>query len=178
MEFAAADIISGKLFDVECKYCGHKTRVNYPILFNDMEHDVMIYYVSDDADIEDIKKDMFLGRWRYRFVYSQESLREKASIFQEGLDDRVIEIYKVLMGVLLQEQHPSEVLEGMYFLARDGEYQLEILMKSGGVGHIAMNMDLYRDIEKKRMKLLRETDDSVIDQAWAMQVIRDDNSEE
>ena len=37
MDFALPDIISGKLFEVSCKGCGFTSRVDYPILFNDMQ---------------------------------------------------------------------------------------------------------------------------------------------
>lgn len=52
MNFAIPDIISGKLFEVECKKCGYKTHVNYPMLFNDMIHNVMIYSVAPDSTEE------------------------------------------------------------------------------------------------------------------------------
>ena len=42
MNFAIPDIISGKLFDVDCKKCGQHIHLNYPLLFNDMIHSVMI----------------------------------------------------------------------------------------------------------------------------------------
>ena len=37
MPNAIEDMISGKLFEVECGKCGYKTHVNYPMLFNDMK---------------------------------------------------------------------------------------------------------------------------------------------
>ena len=52
---AMEDVISGKLFEIECKHCGLKTNVNYPILVNDMEHNVMVYYVQPD-DTEETEK--------------------------------------------------------------------------------------------------------------------------
>ena len=43
-ENAREDIISGKLFDVCCPDCGYKARVQYPILFTDLEHNTWIWF--------------------------------------------------------------------------------------------------------------------------------------
>ena len=100
MDFAIPDIISGKLFEVECKKCGYKTHVNYPMLFNDMIHNVMIYSVAPDSTEEtekalDSLKKMYPGRTR--IVTDQSTLREKTAIFNAGLDDRVTEILKLII---------------------------------------------------------------------------------
>ncbi len=52
MDFAIPDIISGKLFEVVCDRCGQKLHLMYPILFNDMIHNVMIHYVMPGQEQE------------------------------------------------------------------------------------------------------------------------------
>lgn len=84
MSFAMKDIISGKLFEVECKNCGLRTHVNYPILVNDMEHNVMIWYTYPDG-IEEAEKALVPMKKMYnghlRIVTDQADLREKVAIF-------------------------------------------------------------------------------------------------
>ena len=106
MPFALKDIITGKLFEAECKKCGKKANVHYPILVNDMAHRVMIYYIfpEDKEQTEkalEFMKNMYDGR--VRIVTDQASLREKVAIFKEELDDRIIELLK--LSILAQMQN-------------------------------------------------------------------------
>ena len=55
MKFAIPDIISGKLFEAVCSGCGETYTMDYPILFNDMLHKVMIHYVAEEDVDEAIK---------------------------------------------------------------------------------------------------------------------------
>lgn len=104
MSFAIKDIISGKLFEVECKNCGLRTHVNYPILVNDMEHDVMIWYTYPDG-IEETEKALVSMKKMYnghlRIVTDQADLREKVAIFSADLDDRIIEVLTTIITPLL-----------------------------------------------------------------------------
>ena len=76
---AITDIISGKLFDIHCEKCGYKTRVDYPILFNDMVHKVMIYYIHPDQMEETMKaaEVLKITGAKVRIVLSQNELRKK-----------------------------------------------------------------------------------------------------
>ena len=69
MPDAIPNIISGKLFEAACKKCGYKTHVNYPLLFNDMLHQVMIYNavpenVKEAEDALNSMKTLYPGRTR------------------------------------------------------------------------------------------------------------------
>ncbi|MBN3018528.1 hypothetical protein JXX18_22545, partial [Ruthenibacterium lactatiformans] len=67
-------------------------------------HQTMIYYVSENS-VEEIQK-MFSDKdgesgflipgYRKRIVTNQNALREKAIIFENELDDRVVELIKLL----------------------------------------------------------------------------------
>lgn len=43
---AKQQLLDGTLFRFECDKCGHKSNVNYGILYHDMRHQAMIYYVD------------------------------------------------------------------------------------------------------------------------------------
>ena len=97
-------------FQFICPTCGEKTYVDYGFLYHQMEDGIMIHYASSDEDAEEIYKmvtnkeqdglfhDMLDADYLIRIVRSQNELREKISIFDEGLDDRIIEIIKLFLG--------------------------------------------------------------------------------
>ena len=170
MNFAIPDIISGKLFEVECKKCGYKTHVNYPMLFNDMIHNVMIYSVAPDSTEEtekalDSLKKMYPGRTR--IVTDQSTLREKTAIFNAGLDDRVTEILKLIIMAQLQEQISGKELVGVFFVHGD-EPKFEIAFKDGS-GYVPVTKEMYENLASQfNDKLSAGDDEYYIDQDWAM----------
>ena len=120
MDFAIPDIISGKLFEVTCKKCGHTAQVHYPMLFNDMIHGVMINYVMPEAVEEAVRVVDYMRErmdfCRFRIVTSQTDLREKTAIFDAGLDDRVVELLKLLIMANIQDQVKDRGVHGVYYV--------------------------------------------------------------
>ena len=172
MSFAIPDIISGKLFEVECKKCGNKTFVNYPMLFNDMIHDVMIHYTTPDA-VEATKKivehmsKMLPGR--ARIVTDQLSLREKVAIFDAGLDDRVVEVLKFIVLLQAKEQLGGKRVVGSYF--HPGEEPVIEIALEGDSGFVPVTMGLYEKVAEEFCNPLPEDNEYFIEQDWAQEII-------
>ena len=169
MPNAIEDIISGKLFEVECGKCGYKTHVNYPMLFNDMIHQVMIYNTIPDNAKEteeamDSMKTLYPGR--VRIVLDQSTLREKAAIFNAQLDDRVTEILKLIVMAQLQEQIKGKKLMGVYFIPGD-EPAFELALEDGS-GYVPVTMEMYHNIAQQfETQLAAGDEEYYIDQDWA-----------
>ena len=128
-------LMGGSLFDFECGRCGHRTNVNYNILYHDMTNRVMVNYV-DEASVEKALAQMeeaermyggAMAGYRRRIVTDQNALREKAIIFDMGLDDRVIEIIKLFLLSNAREQAPDANIEMMYFRTEDGRYVMDFI---------------------------------------------------
>ncbi len=169
MRFAIPDIISGRLFAVRCGSCGYETQVNYPLLFNDMEHDVMIWNTVPERREETEKAVGLmkaLHRGRLRIVLDQGSLREKVSIFNAGLDDRVIEILKFIVMLQLQDQLEGRQLQGVYFLPGD-EPQFEIAVEDGSA-YVPVTAEMIRSIGQQFAPQLADDSELYIDQDWAL----------
>lgn len=148
MSFARKDIISGKLFEVECGNCGQTTRVIYPILFNDLEHQVMIHYVPPervDTALSSVKIITKMGS-RARVVTSVNELREKAMIFESDLDDRVIEVQKLIAMRQVKNQLGGEKIQAMFFNT-DGNLRFEMDVDGQG-GYVPLNMDDYAELKE------------------------------
>ena len=174
MPNAIPDIISGKLFEVECKKCGHRTHVNYPMLFNDMIHNVMIYNtVPEKAEETKHSFDAMRGLYdgRKRIVTDQSTLREKTSIFNAGLDDRVTEILKLIVLAQVQEQVAARKFAGAYFIPGD-EPKYELAFEDGS-GYVPVTMEMYNGIATQFEKQLKRDREYFIDQDWALKFLSD-----
>ena len=180
MPFALKDIITGKLFEAECKKCGKKANVHYPILVNDMAHRVMIYYIfpEDKEQTEkalEFMKNMYDGR--VRIVTDQASLREKVAIFKEELDDRIIELLKLSILAQMQNQLGDKEVQGVYFVP-DDHPRFEIVYE-GGLYYVTFDMGFYDKIkdEFEQVEDFAKDTGPYIDLDWAYSIISADYEE-
>ena len=107
-----AKVRDGSLFQFVCPQCGMKTTVDYPFLYHQPEDHYMINYgkLEDGAKaLEMLRgKGVALKDWAtemekttrpyvLRAVDDRLAFREKLFIFDAGLDDRLVEIYKFMV---------------------------------------------------------------------------------
>ncbi|MBR5230280.1 MAG: hypothetical protein IKW01_05410, partial [Firmicutes bacterium] len=62
---------------------------------------------------------------RYRIVTDQNKLREKATIFDLGLDDRIMELLKTMYIIQAQTQYPE--IEDVFFYTVEGRWVFQFL---------------------------------------------------
>ena len=168
-------LLDGTLFRFECSKCGHKSNVAYGMLYHDMTNQAMVYYVDEESveqTIEmmaDAENKMGIGMpgYRKRIVTDQNALREKAIIFEYGLDDRVIEIIKLIYLANVSEQFSDAKIKEVYFLVDDGKYILEFVGENPLRAEIHANM--YDGIKADFAERLEAEGDKepIINIGWA-----------
>lgn len=126
---------SRSLFQTRCPKCGFEASLLYPVLFNDLEAGMMIQFDPDRqhekqnlnefkrkidrtrADME--KNGPYKPTYRFRFVSGLKEFKEKALIFRDGYDDRLIELVKMILFFKMFEQKPDIVIQELYYTGRD-----------------------------------------------------------
>jgi hypothetical protein len=109
------DLLTGTLNRFVCEGCGTRTNVNYGTLYHDMKQAVLILLTYDGPQEDLSKVGRMFRKHRIRIVGSPYSLREKVYIFDAGLDDRMVELFKVFVLALM---------------SRDGRKAKELLFDS------------------------------------------------
>lgn len=127
------------LFETRCPKCGYEASLMYPVLFNDMDAEVMIQFDPDykhemqnlmefarevdhiNADMEKHARFQLKQTYRFRFVSDLNDFREKALIFRDGYDDRLIELVKVILLINIGESNPDLGVQGLFYTRRDGD---------------------------------------------------------
>lgn len=100
---AAAQVLDCSLFLFQCQKCGAQAQLLHPLLYHDMEKRLMIYLMppgSEDskATLEQMKGGA-MAEFQLRIVESPEELAEKVRLFECGLDDRIVDLFKpTVMG--------------------------------------------------------------------------------
>ena len=182
-------ILKDSLFDVSCSFCGNEFRYVYDMIYADSKHryravlasseesseDVMTALKNEDysQQIGEILEDYVDDGYRIRVVRDSRTLAEKALIFDRGLDDRIIELAKIILGGVLKKDDPD--IEKMYFneaIYDDGSREKcfigsvngELQSKPYGL----TDRVLWRISEAYSKYLaIYEKDDYEVDEAWA-----------
>lgn len=96
-----AELKNGSLTRFTCTQCNHQTELNYPILYHDPKQKFMIWMKGDGEEDESAWSDLlvgdFLNEYRLRLVNTRNQLIEKSHVFDHGLDDRLLELFKVVV---------------------------------------------------------------------------------
>lgn len=123
----AKKVIKGTVFDETCPYCKHTDSYPYSFLYR-QRHCYIAYagnkkdydtYVSEASDYED---DV------YRVTDDLVSLAEKALIFSMNLDDRIIEVMKVIYRKMFEKNLKGyKDIVFNYGMNEDGKYSMVFL---------------------------------------------------
>ena len=174
---AKQKLLDGTLFQFKCSGCGYESNVSYPTLYHDMSNQLMIYFVKEE-DVEETKKTFepnsefgfVMEGYRRRIVIDQNSLREKAIIFENGLDDRVVEIIKLIYFSNLRQSQPDAKVDVAYFMVAEGEYQIHFLGETPMTA--VVDASLYEKVAHDFAdKIENAEEDYIIDLGWALKAL-------
>ena len=177
----AHDIMTGELFAFTCPRCKCQDYVEYDMLYNDMNHNIMIQVLHDPDEITLAEtKRVFsnmstLAESDFRIVPNMNALSEKVTALEFGKDDRIVEICKYLCFVVfLQPQKPDFKLKRALYRA-DLEKNEDFFSFYGEAGeHMISPFDepltkLYNSAERLCLPAIMEEckGQYVFDYAWA-----------
>lgn len=182
-------LLEGTLFRHICPRCGEAVKLDYECRYHDMNHRAVVHYVRTERSARSIfkaAKDFRLDpseadataarqepHYRERVVKSQNALREKAIIFDRGLDDRIVEVMK---AIVIQQRYPSDYdltdCDILYAVDQNGDQRLEFYTDNPFA--IYVDDGLYPELEAcLRGILAKETGDPhEIGLSWAQRLIR------
>jgi len=180
-------LLSDKLFIATCPKCHAESPIIYPILYHDMTNRVMIQLVLSEEDAEVLlnarqaieaspaMSSLLYDDSKLRFVENHDELREKAMIFDCGLDDRVVELIKYHYSVAFSKAHPDIQIDTIFF-QKDTSSRLIFLTKQGAMYTIDFDMMLYDEVSKTRKNVIEEKskDCFYINREWALDLIKKD----
>jgi ribosomal protein S27E len=182
-----AKVLDGSLFRFKCPHCGEETVCFYPLLVNVMKPEVSFVKLTGDPEKEAqeaagmyssldpqmaaiIKK---AGPKRYRFVSSFEDLIEKIQLFQQGLDDRTVELMKYILRQLFKKEG-GDVVDMHYFVAEDSGQELFFIRLAGRKEPTGLRFkrEQYEILEKENRKYDPRWDEDnrstyIVNATWA-----------
>ena len=194
------------LFKFRCPYCEKTEIVHYPFLYHQMESAVMIYYqpkgdelaetqnmfedVNAEAfgnpdagqdEIQDMLKNALAG-YRYRVVTTLEDFLEKLAILDAGVDDRIVELTKAMLGAQVERQLAGEGfrVKGARFVWEPETKEMKLIFFDKNSDQTASTSfdqhvaNVYNQLIDRFSPALEgaRKKDTVIDWNWAMELLR------
>ena len=145
----------------------------------------MIHYAHSDENAEEVYKmlteddptgmiqDMRKENYLIRIVRTQNELREKIAIFDEGLDDRIVEIFKIYILATFQKDNPNfKAIEILYF-RDDNKNYVQIIADGKPQGVAEIPNAFYEKLSQEYADKIPDIrkDEPYIDRQWALQAM-------
>jgi len=119
-------VLSGELFLFTCENCGFSGYAGFPFIYEDKETNggFLIYMEPGCEDREvgvdgDVADQVLLQNMTMRLVTTINELKEKIFIFEAGLDDRVVELFKMLSLSKMKADEASQIPDELRFSKMD-----------------------------------------------------------
>ncbi len=177
-------IRNNELFLFRCPRCGHVTNFDYDFLYTQDEDKLMIYYATTDASYFDAltmlvgsekDKDVkTLDDYTIRVVNSRFHLREKLVIFDNGLDDRTVELAKLVLATKFKDEHSDVKFDQILFDTRGVEFGFSVFSKGVLQGFFSMPMSLYNEVDAdyRPMYTNKKQENLSIGLGWAISMVK------
>lgn len=179
-------ILTGELFTFTCEKCGKKFPITYPCLYHDMEKHLMVYLTTDMNAVDTMNEMLFSSPevfeiqddqgYIYRTVCTVNELAEKIMIHDRRLDDRVIEIIKML--VIFKSGNDGmdiDNIAGMfYYPAKEGKHEIIIMYSDGKQSRIPIEEELIEETKgnlKDRIEENTEKGYQAINIEWVNKIL-------
>lgn len=169
------DIFSRKLFHFSCPNCGEDIMVAYNCTLTDEKNKLIIALITDKTEPFETSKLLVEG-YRLRIVHSINEFAEKAALAEDDVDDKVIELYKLMLEDQFEEERSGSEILGIYYGGRNfDEDSLLFYIITGNAENCraTLSMQTYRAIEAQfKDKREKYENDCEINKEWAIDVLQ------
>ena len=179
-------VISGNICVSYCPSCKVTTRLVYPCLYQDPKNNFAVYFlprtemrsIPSDGDISNILE-VSSAKDR-RLVDDYTDLIEKISIFENGLDDRAMELFKAYTALSIMSKPDATfkpdtlVFQGM----GDEEHFLMLGVRDKEMHQISVPKKLYTALDEaiKGRDWGEGSDFFMVDMLWALDLLKKEGS--
>lgn len=175
-------LLSGQMFNFQCVGCGYEATLKYPVLYNDMKHRFMVYYIPENDRAEIVDKELEseysdLGNIKKRLADSFNVMKEKIHIFESGLDDRAIEVTKLAVAEIVAKKTGESVNEGYFSIYNKEEDTIGFTFFIGENNEQFVQITRL-EIYQKSVEIVNKVDGNsktdafvTVDKAWAENVL-------
>lgn len=184
-------MLDASLFRLSCPSCGHEGLLAYPMVYVDPDKKLIIGLVMNEEQIDQCAQSLEsltvdgapvdVSSYTRRVVLDQNDLREKIMIFDCQLDDRVVQIAKIVVFTQIQMTQPGKEVYQIYFICpQEGEQALQVIFSDGSSVNYMLAKELYDSIAQDFAQRIEEKSQGtyVFDAQWGFDAVQEDPMEE
>lgn len=159
-------------FEWRCPICGKISLVVDPCLYHDISGQFMVWLCLEDNPPPASGFDP-LADYTLRWVESPNAFREKIKLLEAGLDDRAVEIMKLILAIQLQKSFDIVELLFHAFDERTTRFTFAAVLSDGAEQYVSMEGQTYlRILQDVQERLFTPARDFMkIDMEWAQQAL-------
>ncbi len=165
------EIFNRGLFRYVCKECGEEILVSYDCTYLDPENSFTVCLLTDDAS-----PTLSSSQSTLRVVRSINAFVEKIALMEDGIDDRIAELYKIMLEDQFEEDRPGAELLGIYYGGQNPEDKsllFYIITGNAENCRAILSQDTYQAIIKQFDSLPdMEDTPSEINRLWAIETLQ------
>ncbi len=172
-------ILKHDFFHEACAHCGHSFQIIYPCLYHDTQQKLLIYLLPNEASAEKLAElndiaSSFDADYQIRIVKSEKQLVEKIQINDIELDDRAIELCKLLFQSYVTSQLEAAEIKEAYFDVLPEKKQFIFVTDEAKLLSVDFNESFFEKVtERPELKQYQAQTKQfeTIDEAWAIELM-------
>ena len=142
------EIMKNRLYQFSCEECEYMAPLTYDSLYVDSQRNIMIYMApimnaEIKAEIAELEQEKGIDK---RLVDNINDLKEKIMIADNHLDDRVIEIIKIMYIDQMKKEMEDDTLLNILFDYNRDNYCFLVFFQKKGIGKIPLTREFYRQV--------------------------------
>ncbi len=165
-------IFDRSLFKFSCPQCGEEILVSYDCIYTDSDKNFMVALVSNQEEATTLVADGYT----LRVVRSINELVEKIALMEDGIDDRVIELYKIMLEDQFEEERSGSEILGIYYGGQNSEDKsllFYIITANAENCRATLSFETYNAITNQFSNIPKMNDNCFeINQAWAIDTLK------
>lgn len=176
-------LLAGEIFNFECDQCGARRQIDSDFLYLDHEKGFIVSLIPNLEERKEAMEEILgqfirqsnqdLSTYQLRVVRDAPSLVEKVTILDQGLNDIVIEIVKLLTDGLFAKERPEDQVKARYFYLHHGERKLLYITETDSL-IVDFHQSLLDFAEDKYKKAISEDTRGhfiLVDHNWAANLL-------
>lgn len=167
--------VSGDLFRLSCPHCYHEFMVQYPLVYIDTDHKFVLW-LSEEAPSQElltITKPLLEKGFRLRRCETLSEFVEKIQIFEDGMDDIMVELarYDCFIEFINNKKGEVEDITSIeYQTCQDGVMKINVRTNDKGMAFmIPISMMEEEMKDGKDFYSVDEASFPLVNAAWMIQ---------
>lgn len=166
-----------EIFKYECPHCHQQYSIFYPCLYHNLEKKFMVWLMDEttEKDLENIKEVIkeFKGEYKLRKTKTILEFLEKARIFEDESDDRIIEMVKMYcenQAIESKKAEASKIVNTMYNLKDKEIVEIVTITEDDNI-KMHIDIDEFNEAYKLVMNIYKINPDEFvyIDREWMIE---------